>query len=177
MLCRTPQDSPTRVKRSSSPELDVPGDPSGCSGDTAQQDSISLPAVTTWRVYRGKAWMNEPQEGEWKKDVTALQNYLHSPASGIISFGWSRAWGADGWHLEDRACEDRTLPTSRVQTTWNRRWVEACALGPGNGWKVGLLAAENTEVWAAGERWETAQCNCCTGLRITKSLRITQRAG
>lgn len=57
---------------------------------------------------------------------------------------------------------------------FNQGWVEAPGLAMGDG---GFDAAENREVKAAQEQWETSRCNCCAGLRITKSLRIMQPAG
>ena len=98
------------LNRAGAPELDVPG-------DTAQQESIIPPAVTTWRVYRGKAWTSKPRGGERRKDATSLQNYLHPPASRLISFGYGRARGADDWNSAGRAREELAPPTSRAQTT------------------------------------------------------------
>lgn len=72
--------------------------------------------------------------------------------------------GAQGVRTTDIQSPDR----------FNQGWVEALGLAMVEG---GFGAVGNREVKAAQEQWETSRCNCCAGLRITKSLRITQPAG
>lgn len=120
----------SELSRAGAPELDAPG-------DTTQQDSINPPSVTTRKVYSGKTWTSEPRGGERRKDAAALQNYLHPPASRIISLGFGRARGADDRSSAGRArgAHAANMPKRRPHETgggWKRvpwgpamdgRWV------------------------------------------------------
>lgn len=130
-----------RLSRVGGPELDV-------HGGTAQSTIMGLPGVKSLQgqVRRG----TEEGFGHSAK---------FSPSSCQQDYSIWLWQGMGEGNSAGRACEELTLPASRAQP--HEVGGSSALGGPGNGCKVGLLAAGNTEVGAARERWETTHCNCC----------------